>query len=96
MRSRGKCSLITGRLRINPRSSHTKDPKILFDTVLLNTHHYKVRIKGKWSDQRKEVASTSTPRYRNYSKGSLRVSFNYGRQLYFGVELSGEGIVGRR
>ena len=27
--------------------SHTKDSKIVLDTALLNTQHYKVRIKGK-------------------------------------------------
>ena len=31
----------------NPRSSHTKDSKIVLDTSLLNTQYYKVRIKGK-------------------------------------------------
>ena len=31
----------------NPRSSHTKDSKLVFDTSLLNTQHYKVHIKGK-------------------------------------------------
>ena len=33
----------------NPRSSHTKDlkEKMVLDTSLLNTQHYKVRIKGK-------------------------------------------------
>ena len=29
-----------------PRSSHTKNLKMVFDTSLLNTRHYKVRIKG--------------------------------------------------
>ena len=31
----------------NPRSSHTKDSKIVLDPFLLNTQHYKLRIKGK-------------------------------------------------
>ena len=30
----------------NPRLSHTKDSKMVLDTTLLNTQHYKVRIKG--------------------------------------------------
>ena len=32
----------------SPRSSHTKDSKMVLDAALLNTQHYKVRIKGKW------------------------------------------------
>ena len=31
----------------NPRSSHTKDLKMVLDASLLNTQHNKVRIKGK-------------------------------------------------
>ena len=31
----------------NPRSSHTKDPKMVLDATLLNTQYYKIRIKGK-------------------------------------------------
>ena len=37
-----------GRPGFNPRSSHTKDfKKMVLDTTLLNTQHYKVRFKGK-------------------------------------------------
>ena len=35
-----------GRPEFNPRSSHTKDLKMVLDTSLLNSQHYKVRIKG--------------------------------------------------
>ena len=35
------------RLGFNPRSSYTKDSKIVLDAALLNTQHYKVRIKVK-------------------------------------------------
>ena len=46
---------LVGRVLVNgpgdpgfdPRSSHTEDLKMVLDTSLLNTHHYKVRIKGK-------------------------------------------------
>ena len=31
----------------SPRSRHTKDTKMVLDTALLNTQHYKVRIEGK-------------------------------------------------
>ena len=37
-----------GRLGFNPRSSHTKDSKkMVLEAALVNTQHYKVRIKGK-------------------------------------------------
>ena len=32
---------------VQSRSSHTKDFKMVLDTTLLNTQHYKVRFKGK-------------------------------------------------
>ena len=34
----------------HPRSSHTKDSKMVLDTSLLNTQHYKVWLKCKWSN----------------------------------------------
>ena len=36
----------------NPRSSHTKDLKMVLDTSLLNTQHYKVRIEDKMEQSR--------------------------------------------
>ena len=36
----------------NPWSSHTKDSKNVIDAALLNTQHYKVRIKGKVEQSR--------------------------------------------
>ena len=38
---------------------------------LLNTQHYKVRIKSKWSNPGRGVASSTTPRCRSYWKGNL-------------------------
>ena len=46
----------SGRPGFNPRSSHTKDSKMVLGAVLLNTQHYKVRIKGK-VEQSKEWSS---------------------------------------
>ena len=40
-----------------PRSSHTKDSKMVLDASLLNTQQYKVRIKGK-VEQSRERSST--------------------------------------
>ena len=50
--------------------------KMALDASLLNTQHYKVRIKGKWSNPGKGVAPSPTPRYRDYWKGSLRVTLD--------------------
>ena len=43
----------------------SKTPKMVLDTALLNTQHYKVRIKGKGN----EVAPSLTPRCSCYWKG---------------------------
>ena len=40
------------RLVFNPRSSHTKDSKIVLNVALLNTQRYKIRIKGKVEQSR--------------------------------------------
>ena len=37
----------------NPKSSHTKDSKTVLDASLLNTQHYKLRIKDKMEQSRK-------------------------------------------
>ena len=47
----------SGRPDFNPRSSHAKDSKMLLDAALLNTQHYKVRIKIK-VEQSREKSST--------------------------------------
>ena len=51
-----------GKPEFNPRSSHTKDSKMVFDATLLNSQHYKVRIKDK-VDQSRERCSTLPPPY---------------------------------
>ena len=38
-----------------------KTQKMVLDATLLNTQHYKVRIKVKWSNPGKGVAPTLTP-----------------------------------
>ena len=55
---------------------------MVLDASLLNTQHYKVRIKGKVEQSREEVAPSPTPWCSSYRKGSLRVTLDYGRQLY--------------
>ena len=56
---------------------------MVIDATLLNTRHYKVRIKGKVEQSGKGVAPSLTPWYSSYWKGSLLVTFDYGPQLYF-------------
>ena len=60
-----------------------KTLKMVLDASLLNTQHYKVRIKGKVEKSWKGVAPFPTPWCSSYRKGSLRVTLDYGRQLYF-------------
>ena len=60
-----------------------KTLKMVLDTYLLNTQQYKVCIEVKWSNPGKEVAPSPTPCGSSYKKGSLLVTLNYSRQLYF-------------
>ena len=57
--------------------------KMVLDATLLNTQHYKVMIKVKWSNPGKGVAPSLSPWCSSYRKGSLHVTLDYGRQLYF-------------
>ena len=59
-----------------------KTQKMVLDATLLNTQHYKVRIKGKVEYSREGVAPSPTHWCSSYRKGSLRVTLDYGRQLY--------------
>ena len=43
-----------------------KTQKMVLNAFLLNTHHYKVQIKGKWSNPGKGVAPSSTPQCSSY------------------------------
>ena len=55
---------------------------MVLDASLLNTQHYKVRIKGRIEQSREGVAPSPTPWCSSYRKGNLRVTLDYGRQLY--------------
>ena len=59
-----------------------KTQKMVLDASLLNTQHYKVRVKGKVEQSREGVAPSPTPWCSSYRKGSLRVTLDYSRQLY--------------
>ena len=73
-----------------------KTQKMVLDASLLNTQHYKVRIKGKVGQSREGVAPSPTPWCSSYRKGSLRVTLDYGRQLYlltiFFLEIQVSGV----
>ena len=66
----------------SPRSCHTKDSKMVRDASLLNSKHYKVKIKGKWSNPEKGILLTLTPLCCSYGKGSLRVTLDSCRPTY--------------
>ena len=56
-----------------------KTLKMVLDAYLLNTQHYKVRVK--WCNPGKGVALSPTPWCSSYRKGSLWITLDYGRQL---------------
>ena len=56
---------------------------MLLDASLLNTQHYKVRIKGKVEQSRERSSALPyTFGVVAMEKGGLRVTLDYGRQLY--------------
>ena len=59
-----------------------KTQKMVLDASLLNTQHYKVRFKGKVEQSSEGVAPSPTHWCSSYRKGSLRVTLDYGCQLY--------------
>ena len=75
--------------------SYQRLKKIILDASLLNTQHYKIRIKGKVEQSKEGVAPSPTPWCSSYRKGSLWVTLDYGRQLYLLIHfLSMAQIVG--
>ena len=59
-----------------------KTQKMVFDSTLLNTQNFKVRIKGKWSYLGRRVVLFPTRRCSSYSKGSLRIAPDNGHPIY--------------
>ena len=62
-----------------------KTPKMVLEASLDNTQHYKVRIKGKVEQSKERRALSPTSWCSSYRKGSLRVTLDYGPQLYFTI-----------
>ena len=60
-----------------------KTQQMTINVFLLSTQHYKIRIKGKWSNPWKEKAPFPTLWCCNNWKGSLGVVLDYGRPTYF-------------
>ena len=56
-----------------------KTQKMVPDASLLSTQPYKVRLKGKVAQSRERSTSLCS----SCREGSLRVTLDYGRQLYF-------------
>ena len=61
--------------------SYQRLKKMALDAALLNTQHYKVRVK--WSNPGNGVAPFHTPWCSSYWKVILRVTLDWSRQLYF-------------
>ena len=61
--------------------------KMVLDAPLLNTQHYKVQIKVKWSNLGEKVASFLTPWCCIYWKRSIRVVLDNGRPTYIYITL---------
>ena len=70
-----------------------KTLKMVLDVSLLNTQHYKVRIKGKVEKSRER---SSAPWCSSYRKGSLQVTLDYGRQQLVSMFLYTYVMVGWR
>ena len=67
---------------LEDKDSIPKIQKMVLDNYLLNTQHYKVKIKDKWSNPEKGVVPSSTPQCSCYWKGSLWFALDYGRPIY--------------
>ena len=73
-----------GRPGFNPRSSHIKESKkwyLMPPCLTLSIIRYGSRVK--WVNPGKGVVPSPTPWCSSYRKGSLQLTLNYSRQLYF-------------
>ena len=78
-----ECSPVVRETEVQSQvESYLRLKNMLLDTLLLNTQHYKVRIKGIVEQSGKGVAPSPTPRCGSNWKGSLRVTRVYSRELY--------------
>ena len=73
------CARGPGDLGSIPGRVIPKTLKMVLDTTLLNTQHYKVRFEGKVEQSWEWSSAPPTPLCGSYRKGSLRVTLDYGR-----------------
>ena len=60
-----------------------KTQKMVLDASLFDTQHYMYGSRVKWVNSGEEVAPSPTPWCSSYRKGSLQITLDYGRQLYY-------------
>ena len=60
-----------------------KTQKMVLDAALLNTQHYKISIKGKWSNPENGVAPSPSARCKSYWKGNVWVTLDWGHALWY-------------
>ena len=61
-----------------PGQAIPKNQKMVLGASLLNTQHYKVWIKGNWSNPGKGVVPSPTPQCSSNRKRNLRVTLDCG------------------
>ena len=61
--------------------------KMVLDAPMLKIQYYKVRTKVRCSNQGEKIDPSLTPWCSSYRKGGLRVTLDYGRQLYLYIHI---------
>ena len=82
----GHLGLILGRVT-------RKTQNMVLDASLLNIQHYKLQIKGKYSNPGKGVVLSLTPCCSSYRKKSLRVTLDYSRLTYLETRFSRRHLI---
>ena len=72
----GDLGSIPGRVIPKTKKKKKKKKKKVLDASLLNTQHYKIRIKGKVKQSRERSSAPPTPWCSSYRKGSPRVTLD--------------------
>ena len=83
---------LAGDLGSIPSRVIPKTQKMVLDASLLNTQHYKVRIKSKVEQSREGVAPSPTPWCSSYRKGNLRVTLDYGLICSYSIKCLNSSI----
>ena len=75
-------SLFESNQRLEKKKEKKKKKKKWWLKPLCYNHHYKIWIKGKWSNPGKGVAPSPALRCSNYWKWNPRVALDYGRATH--------------